>query len=392
MKKVLKIILNVLKWILIVIVSLVVLLLVVRFVGKKINSKTPNGGINEEMYVDINGQQQWISIYGKNKDNPVMLYLHGGPGYSTSYVDWAITRKLADDYTVVSWDQRDCGKTWINDPKGTEITPDVMRSDLCEMVDYLLDYFDRDKITFLGMSWGTYYGCDYALTYPDNVECIINLSQCVDNKESSLALKQAFLDWSEGDSEYHALAEQYDPLLLDNLSDDDYQAFEYWINAAPEKRPAMIQSNAKLAEVTEKLKQQTGIIMRLNEKYLPEEENVFDSDVNLVAAVIFNPYYSLSDLYKITQYDDSVDFNIHSHGFLDTFSLKDRTEYKMPIYVLQGSDDDYGGVAKNYIDSVNAPDKDFRYIAGGHMSTMLQSELLASFVDEVAEKQQNLTK
>ena len=63
----------------------------------------------------------------------------------------------------------------------------------------------------------------------------------------------------------------------------------------------------------------------------------------------------------------------------------------MPIYVLQGSDDDYGSVAKNYIDSVTAPDKDFRYIAGGHMSTMLQSELLDKYVSEIAEKQRSIS-
>ena len=158
-----------------------------------------------------------------------MLYLHGGPGFSTSYADWAITRKLADDYTVVSWDQRDCAKTWINDPKGTEITPEVMREDLVVMVDFLLDYFDTDKITFLGMSWGTYYGCDYALTYPDKVECIINLSQCVDEKESALAVKQYLLEQTENNPEDHKLAEEYDPLFF-------FQIHRYFVRGAGKSR------------------------------------------------------------------------------------------------------------------------------------------------------------
>ena len=388
MKKLFSVLLKVIKWILIVAVSLVLILLIVRFIGKTINKKTPDGGINEEMYVDVNGQKQWISIYGNNKDNPVMLYLHGGPGFSTSYADWAITRKLADDYTVVSWDQRDCAKTWINDPKGTEITPEVMREDLVVMVDFLLDYFDTDKITFLGMSWGTYYGCDYALTYPEKVECIINLSQCVDEKESALAVKQYLLEQTENNPEDHKLAEEYDPLLFSDMSDEEQALFDSWINCPPEDRGAMLQNNPDLNALVEKTKKQTGIMMVLNEKYLPADETYKDSDVNLVAAVIFNPYYSLSDLYKITQYNADVDFNMQNQNlFFESFSLKDKKEYKVPIYVLQGTDDDLGGVAKNYIDSITAPDKDFRYIDGGHMSTMLQSEKLAEFVKEIARKQ-----
>ena len=172
------------------------------------------------------------------------------------------------------------------------------------------------------------------------------------------------------------------------MSDEEQALFDSWINCPPEDCGAMLQNNPDLNALVEKTKKQTGIMMVLNEKYLPADETYKDSDVNLVAAVIFNPYYSLSDLYKITQYNADVDFNMQNQNlFFESFSLKDKKEYKVPIYVLQGTDDDLGGVAKNYIDSITAPDKDFRYIDGGHMSTMLQSEKLAEFVKEIARKQ-----
>ncbi len=173
MKKILDTALKILKWTGIVIGSLIVILLIVRFTGTAINRITPDGGINEEVYIDVNGQKQWLGIYGEDKNNPVMLYLHGGPGNSTSYADWAIMRKLAKDYTVVSWDQRDCGKTWLKDPKGTPVTSELMRKDLKVVVDYLLEHLNKEKLTFLGMSWGTYYDCDFALAYPEKTECII---------------------------------------------------------------------------------------------------------------------------------------------------------------------------------------------------------------------------
>ena len=73
---------------LITVIGLFVLVSVVRIVGRGINSITPKGGINEDFYVDINGTKQWISIYGKDKNNPVLLYLHGGPGFSTSLYEY----------------------------------------------------------------------------------------------------------------------------------------------------------------------------------------------------------------------------------------------------------------------------------------------------------------
>lgn len=64
-----------------VLTALFVLFLTVVYIGKAINRITPKGGINETQYVEVNGQEMWISIYGKDINNPVLLYLHGGPGY-----------------------------------------------------------------------------------------------------------------------------------------------------------------------------------------------------------------------------------------------------------------------------------------------------------------------
>ena len=82
-KKVMK----VAKWIALVICALFVALFLVRAIGKAIYNQTPDGGINESMYIDVNGTKQWINIYGEDIGNPVLLYLHGGPGSATSDID-----------------------------------------------------------------------------------------------------------------------------------------------------------------------------------------------------------------------------------------------------------------------------------------------------------------
>ena len=54
MKKLLKI----LKWTGIVLLGIIIILLIVRLIGKMYYNRTPEGGINESMYLDVNGQEQ----------------------------------------------------------------------------------------------------------------------------------------------------------------------------------------------------------------------------------------------------------------------------------------------------------------------------------------------
>lgn len=365
MKKFFKVFLKILKWIGIALLALIVILLIVRFFGKRKNNTTPEGGINESMYIDINGQEQWINIYGEDMNNPVMLYLHGGPGQSSSAGDYVVLRKLAKDYTVVNWDQRNCGKTWSHDPKNEPITAEILRSDILEVVKYVLDYTGKEKLTLLGNSWGTLYGCDFALDHPEYVECIISTSQVVDAAVSDAALRDLYLEWSENDPEFHELAEKFDPNL--NYSDENNE-----------------------------------IYFKLAEKYtldghIPVDENA-EGDMNVEKAVFFNPYYSIGELFDLLRYTISkkgyslyTDF-MFTGGCYETFTLMDRTEYEMPIYIIEGNMDYIAlhTVAKDYYDRISAPDKDFIYIDGGHNATFTHSEELAEYVHDIAERQKTL--
>jgi len=154
-----------------------VLLLLIRALVRKILAAAPRGGISKSMYVDINGTKQWISIYGKKKDNPVLLYLHGGPGASTSTYDYVFTRKWADIYTVVTWDQRNCGKSWSPEQFDTALTRDMMMEDGLDMLLYLRQTLGVEKVTLLGHSWGSYFGANLALEYPQFVQAHIGVGQ-----------------------------------------------------------------------------------------------------------------------------------------------------------------------------------------------------------------------
>lgn len=368
MKKLFKNLFKVVKWIFIVLISVIVLFFIVRFIGRKINNRTPEGGINETMYADINGTKQWINIYGQDKDNPVMLYLHGGPGSATSDMDYPVLRKLSDIYTVVNWDQRACGHSWTKEQTNQPITFEMLYSDGEEMTKFLLDYLHKDKITVMGISWGAAFGANLVLAHPEYYDKLIAMSWPVDGIEMQKAFKEQALEWTKDDPELHKAAEN---IITDQA--------EYDSMSLDEQRLAGLEQYA------------------INEKYC-EPDSLFAGDVSLVSAMIFNPYCSLKDYYntyiginKYIDYDNLTAFcyfQCMQIGSFKDFSVFDRTDYKVPVYVIMG-DQDYTvmtSVTKAYFDRITAPDKQYFEVKGGHYMPMLLSEKLSETVHAIAKR------
>ncbi len=62
--------------------------------------------IDEKGYVLVGGIQQWMTIKGANRANPVVLFVHGGPGNPMSQYADALYQEWEKDFTIVQWDQR----------------------------------------------------------------------------------------------------------------------------------------------------------------------------------------------------------------------------------------------------------------------------------------------
>ena len=313
---------KVLKWVGISILSLIVLLFLTRWIGQGVNRRTPSGGINKSMYVDINGSKQWISIYGQDKDNPVLLYLHGGPGAATSLYDYAFTRKWSDVYTVVTWDQRGCGKSY--DKSHSEpITADIMMQDGKTMTEFLRDCFHVEKITLLGHSWGSYFGANLALAYPDYYDAFIGTGQFVDRDENERRLHEAASTWSENDPEGREMVEKWGA-TLETGEEDVYLRSE--------------------------------IMERYDYGMMKD-----GTDYSLFAAELFNPYYSIKEVLDYLKHEPlSSEYKSFflSDGFQD-MSLLGRYDYDVPYYNING-DIDYQtnySLACEYFEQVNAPKK-----------------------------------
>jgi len=144
----------------------------------------PPGGVDELKPVEINGLKQWIHVRGADRRNPILLFIHGGPGSPTMPESWTFERPWEDFFTVVQWDQRGAGKTFA-EAKGLGPTPPtvpLMESDAREMVAYLRKTYGKDKIFVLGHSWGSILGLQLAHDIPDQLYAYIGVGQVVNGR------------------------------------------------------------------------------------------------------------------------------------------------------------------------------------------------------------------
>jgi pimeloyl-ACP methyl ester carboxylesterase len=147
---------------------------------------SPNG-IDESKAVEIGGIQQWITVRGRDRHNPLLLVLHGGPAAPDLPNRYLFEGPWTDYFTVVEWDQRGSGKTYeLNDPE--KIAPTMhaerMVQDTEELVAYLRTTYDKKKIFALGHSWGTILGLNLAARKPDWLYAYIGVGQIINTREA----------------------------------------------------------------------------------------------------------------------------------------------------------------------------------------------------------------
>lgn len=147
---------------------------------------SPNG-IDEQKEIAIGGIKQWITIRGRDRNNPILLFLHGGPAAPEMPTSWTFQNPWEDYFTVVQWDQRGSGKTYnANDPK--KIAPtlalDRMEKDTEDLVQYLRTKYHKKKIFVIGHSWGSLLGITLAHNHPEWLYAYVGMGQMIDTLAS----------------------------------------------------------------------------------------------------------------------------------------------------------------------------------------------------------------
>ncbi len=138
---------------------------------------TTRNGISEIKYLDINNSKQYVLIRGKDIKNPVLLFLHGGPGASATALLRKFNSELEDHFTVVYWDQRNAGKSFNRKTPKEEIKVSNYLNDLEYLTSYLKNKFKVDKIFLVGHSWGSRLGMYAIQKHPEHYNAFVGVGQ-----------------------------------------------------------------------------------------------------------------------------------------------------------------------------------------------------------------------
>jgi pimeloyl-ACP methyl ester carboxylesterase len=148
------------------------------------------GSISEKIYVNINGVRQGMFIKGKDLNNPVLLYLHGGmPDY---FLTQDYPTGLDEYFTTVWWEQRGSGLSYSPDIPPETVNPDQLVSDTLSVTNYLRSRFGKDKIYLMGHSGGTFIGIQVAARAPELYHAYIGVAQ-MSNQLQSEKLAYAYM-------------------------------------------------------------------------------------------------------------------------------------------------------------------------------------------------------
>jgi len=167
--------------------------------------------------VVLGGLAQEVLVRGADAGNPLLLIMHGGPGFAEMPLFTAYNAELERHFLVVHWDQRGAGRSYAADIPAESMTLRQFVADALELIDWLTERFAQEKVYLLGHSWGSLVGATLASEWPAKLHAFVGVGQLVAgmrNEQASYAftLRRAVeLQDSEAVSALRAIEDRYGP-------------------------------------------------------------------------------------------------------------------------------------------------------------------------------------
>lgn len=326
------------------------------FIGKTVNRKgtaiQSDAGIRESVVIEVNGIQQELTICGEDQNNPVLLFIHGGPGSPFGFVNYLWRPYLDEAFTIVTYDQRGCGRTHYANPDA-EVSKELILQDMDGIVDYLRERFDKEQVVIVGYSWGTLLGTTYVYEHPEKVSEYVGAGQVVnlyagEDIAFNEAVKRAT---AADDTEYVTrITSAYTAFLSTRKIDEDFMTFR---NMEP--------------------------------KYLRGDRE--KTVGQLLPAAITSPDMSMQDLkwYLIDSNQVLMAEDNPLTEALFCFDAYEMTDYQVPMYFISGGNDYVTPfpAVEAYYESITAPQKDMVIIDGvGHNAFLDVPEEFAAAIQQ----------
>jgi pimeloyl-ACP methyl ester carboxylesterase len=299
--------------------------------------------VEESRFQTIGGSEQWITIRGTDRRNPVLFILHGGPGDAQSQFV-STYAPLERDFVVVQWDQRGGGKTLERAGSSQSTSLEQLTRDGIELAVYLRRYLDTSNVILVGHSWGSFLGVHIVKRRPDLFRGFVGTGQVVRWNEMVQAQHRYTLDRARADANAATVAE------LEALGVPASDNFDQYLIMRR-------RLNGYLAPADQRWLGQQDALLRaaLAPEVLRAYRQGFQTMTGLSSTVF------------------SMD--LPSLGF----------EFKLPFVVIQGRDDRIApaSMAADYLQQIDAPMKRLALIDGaGHFALMTHLPQFAAALSE----------
>ena len=323
--------------------------------------KIIQGSISEKVWVEVNGIKQGMFIRAENPKNPIVLYVHGGPGNPMLQFISAVEKneRLEKYFTVCYWDQRGAGITYSKSTDPLTMTAEQMVEDTRVITEYLKARFGQDKIFLLGHSWGSYLGVKTVEKYPQNYIAYIGMGQSTYGKESERLSHDYMLNRAKAinDKEVIVKMEKYDPLA------NDFPSLEYL------------------------LKDRTNTLERYGIGRMHQGVALKDM---LKAFFVFKGYTLREKINWFRGSDFSMIYLLHIPMNDNLFISS--AKFDVPFYIIQGVYDYMTSqvLAEKYLDLIEAPKKEyFSFTDSAHSPNMEEPERFTGILRKIASENLN---
>ncbi|WP_145147054.1 alpha/beta fold hydrolase [Paenibacillus xylanexedens] len=272
--------------------------------------------------VEINGAGHEVMIRGADRSNPILIFVHGGPGCSEIPYVRKYQQDLEQHFTVVHYDQRGSGKSYHFSEDYSNLTTDVLVDDLLALRNYVTEELGQEKVILIGHSFGTYIGMKAAAKAPTQFHAYIGIGQMANTLQSEI------------------------------------ESLGYTLEQA--KQAGNAEDIRKLELVRGSIEQGEGLTPRILVQKYGGAARLINENRDYISGFLFNPEYNGLD---IIRYYTGV---LGSQEILLREALKQNLpdivdHLEIPTYFVMGKYDymTTANAARDYFDVLDAPIKDF---------------------------------
>jgi len=305
-------------------------------------------GIDEASFVPIGGIEQWVTIQGQDRSNPVILFVHGGPGDVTSLYSSAYFAAWEKQFTVVDWDQRGAGKTFGR--SGASVKPtmtlDRIAQDGTELAEYLCRHLGKRKVIVVAHSFGTLIALKMVQTRPELFAAYVGTGQVADETREYTVAYGALLKKAESVHNEESIAE------LKAVGPPPYK---------------------------------DGKGYQVQRKWSNRFEHADTFLAGTMSLSFTAPGYTAADV--VSDFDGQIFSGDVLVPQARSQTMQDLgLKFAVPMFFLEGTEDftTPTALAREYMQALHAPVKEFVPISGGHFAVFMNSdEFLRQLVGRV---------